>query len=210
VWLPLLTAVSACLAILGKYRGPGPLVYLFKPLTTVLILLLALLASPPVTPAYQWLIVLGLLFSLAGDVFLMLPRDRFVAGLVSFLIAHLFYIAAFAQQADGTPALPGLLVFAVYSVLLLGMLLPRTGRLRLPVIAYAVVLSAMGWQAAAQWALHGDLRALLALAGATLFILSDSILALDRFVRPFAAAQALLLSSYYLAQWLIALSVQAG
>src|SRR5690606_41962032 len=115
VWLPLLTAVSACLAILGKYRGPGPLVYLFKPLTTVLILLLALLASPPVTPAYQWLIVLGLLFSLAGDVFLMLPRDRFVAGLVSFLIAHLFYIAAFAQQADGTPALPGLLVFAVFS-----------------------------------------------------------------------------------------------
>lgn len=210
MWFPLLTAASAGLAIIGKYRGPGPLVYLFKPLTTVLILLVALFTSTPVTPAYQWLVVLGLLFSLAGDVFLMLPRDRFVAGLVSFLIGHLFYIAAFAVQAGGTLALPGLLAFAAYSVLLLATLLPRTGRLRVPVIAYAVVLSTMGWQASAQWAMHDDMRSLLALAGAVLFILSDSILALDRFVRPFAAAQALLLSTYYLAQWLIALSVQAG
>src|SRR5690606_6566403 len=159
---------------------------------------------------YQWLVVLGLLFSLAGGVFPMLPRARFVAGLVSFLIGHLFYIAAFAVQAGGTLALPGLLAFAACCVLLLATLLPRTGRLRVPVIAYAVVLSTMGWQASAQWAMHDDMRSLLALAGAVLFILSDSILALDRFVRPFAAAQALLLSTYYLAQWLIALSVQAG
>lgn len=208
--LATLIVLSAVLAIVGKYRRSPWLHYLCKPLTTVLILLVALLAPAPVTPVYQVLIVAGLVFSLAGDVFLMLPRDRFVAGLVSFLLAHLFYIAAFAVVAGGEPALPALALFALYGAGLLGVLLPRVGSLKVPVAIYAAVLSAMGWQAAAQWVAHDDLRTLLGLVGAVLFLLSDSILALDRFVRSFAAAEALLLATYYLAQWLIALSVSSA
>lgn len=205
-----LIVLSAVLAVAGKYRRSQWLHYVCKPLTTVLILLVALSAPAPVAPSYQALIAVGLVFSLAGDVFLMLPSDRFVAGLVSFLLAHLFYIAAFALFAAGEPALPALAMFALYGAGLLGVLLPRVGALKLPVAIYAAVLSAMGWQAAAQWVAHDGLRTLLALAGAVLFLLSDSILALDRFVRSFAAAEGLLLTTYYLAQWLIAMSVSSA
>jgi alkenylglycerophosphocholine/alkenylglycerophosphoethanolamine hydrolase len=55
--------------------------------------------------------------------------------------------------------------------------------------------------------LVGEEKALLALLGATLFVLSDSALAINRFVRPFKAVHAVVLSTYYAAQWLIALSV---
>jgi uncharacterized membrane protein YhhN len=92
--LTLLIAASAALTIRAEHRNARRAVYLFKPLTTVLVLALAATAPQPVWRGYQALVCAGLLFSLAGDVFLMLPRDRFVAGLASFLIAHLFYVAS--------------------------------------------------------------------------------------------------------------------
>ena len=61
----------------------------------VFIILIAVQASFNNLSRYAGFILAGLVFSLAGDVFLMLPSDQFMAGLVSFLIAHLFYIAAF-------------------------------------------------------------------------------------------------------------------
>jgi len=64
--------VIAAIAIAGEYRPTRTLVYVFKPLTTILIIALAVLAGQA-EAAYQRLIVLGLVLSLAGDVFLMLP-----------------------------------------------------------------------------------------------------------------------------------------
>mgnify|MGYP002683835671 CR=1 FL=1 len=87
-------ALCAALTIAAKYRQSKRLEYVCKPLATASILLIALLAEDPLTVRYQALIVLGLAASLAGDVFLMLP-DRFLPGLLSFLVAHLFYVAAF-------------------------------------------------------------------------------------------------------------------
>src|ERR1041384_5570246 len=95
--LTVLIAVSSLLTIVGQYRSRG-LVYVFKPLSTGLIIALALTAHEPATAQYYHLVLAGLVFSLAGDVFRMLPQDRFVAGLVSFLIAHLFYIVAFGSE----------------------------------------------------------------------------------------------------------------
>jgi uncharacterized membrane protein YhhN len=93
--MSLLVLLSASLHIRAEYSGPRWQVYVFKPLTTTLIIILALMATEPVSPFYQAMIVIGLVFSLGGDIFLMLPSDRFIGGLVSFLIAHLFYIVAF-------------------------------------------------------------------------------------------------------------------
>ena len=69
----------------GEYRGPRALVYVAKPLATLAILALAALAAPQAEPGVARWILLGLAFSLAGDVLLMLPSDRFAAGLASFL-----------------------------------------------------------------------------------------------------------------------------
>src|SRR5512143_3607936 len=99
--ISLAVILSACLTIAGRYVRPRRpwLIYLFKPLTTILILAIALLPGTFITDPYARLIGLGLLFSLAGDIWLVLPADRFLYGLVSFLLAHLCYIAAFVTAA---------------------------------------------------------------------------------------------------------------
>jgi uncharacterized membrane protein YhhN len=201
-----LIALSTALTIAGKYRSPA-LLYLFKPLTIGLIIALAWLTGAEQPDRYFWLILAGLLFSAAGDVFLMLPRDRFVPGLVSFLIAHLLYIAAFSAPA-GLFASPWLaLPYLAAAGGLLLILLPRTGKLALPVIVYASALAVMGWQAASRWDTLQDSASLYAMLGAILFLVSDGVLAINRFVKPFRAAEAVLLSTYFAAQTLIALSV---
>jgi uncharacterized membrane protein YhhN len=203
-------ALSAALHVRAEYRGPRWQVYLFKPLTTSLIILLAL-ALPPSSPApYKALIVLGLLFSLGGDVFLMLPQDRFVFGLLSFLVAHLFYIAAFTRGADFGFTWWALLLYLACGAAMLALLWPHLGAMRLPVLLYMAVILIMGWQALERWQTLGTPAALAAAAGAALFVISDSALALDRFRRPFPAARALVLTTYFAAQWLIAWSVGGG
>jgi len=87
--LTLLAILSASLHIRAEYYGPRYHVYLFKPLTMVFILLIVVQAGWPDFSLHKVAILAGLVCSLAGDVFLMLPSDRFVAGLVSFLLAHL-------------------------------------------------------------------------------------------------------------------------
>ena len=72
--------------------------YVFMPLTTLLILLLAATAPQSSSPRHQWSVVAGLLFSLAGDVCLMLPKDLFLAGLLAFLVAHGCYLFAFTAD----------------------------------------------------------------------------------------------------------------
>jgi uncharacterized membrane protein YhhN len=187
----------------------------FKPLTTLLIIALAARGESAL-PGYRGLVSAALVFSLAGDVFLMLPKDRFVAGLVAFLIAHLLYIAAFVQLGAHVTAWIAL-PFLVYAAVLLRIVLPHVQRrLKLPVIVYAAALTVMAWQACERaWAARSATPAeivgfggVLAAAGAVLFVASDSALAVNRFVRQFRGADALVLGTYFAAQTLIALSIR--
>lgn len=200
-------ALSAAFHLRADYRGPRWQAYVFKPLTTGLLLTSAALATPAQGPRYQIAVTVGLALSLLGDVFLMLPRDLFLAGLSSFLLAHLAYIVAFTSALPiGTaPAL--LLPLLAAAGILIRLLWPRVGRLRLPVLLYTAVILLMVWQA---WARGWEFRTLgagLAAVGATSFMVSDALLALNRFRRPWASAQALVMSTYVAAQALIALSV---
>jgi uncharacterized membrane protein YhhN len=207
--LSIAAAIAAGLAIRAHYLEANQRwqIYAFKPLATLLILALALSLSPA-RPEYQWAIAAGLLFSTAGDVFLMLPQDRFVAGLASFLVAHLCYVWAFTI---GVP-------FGAAPLLWLPFLLAGGGvlaaiwpglkpALRAPVTVYVIVIVAMAGQAAGRWHALGSALALAAAIGAGFFVVSDSILALDRFRKHFHAARALTLTTYWIAQLLIALSV---
>jgi len=202
--------VSAALHIPAEYGGPRWRVYVFKPLTTTLILAIACLPAAGVEARYQWAIVVGLLFSLAGDVFLMLPHDRFIAGLVAFLLAHVAYIVAFTTGAPlgTTPWL--LLPVAVVAAVILRVLWPGLGRLKLPVTVYVIVIVVMTWTAAARAVVLPSTATTIAAAGAVLFLASDAILALNRFGKPFRAGRALNLATYFAGQWLIALSVALG
>lgn len=204
--LSALVLVSALLHLVSERYGPRRAVYLFKPLTIVLIILVAAGAENSVSHFYKYAIIAGLVFSLAGDIFLMLPRDRFVEGLASFLLAHLCYIAAFTFEGGGERRLLYAVPFLLYGGLMLRVLLRGLGRMKAPVIVYMVVIMLMAWQALNRWAGTGQEGSGLALSGALLFVVSDSILALNRFRRPFASAQLFIMGTYFMAQWLIALS----
>jgi len=210
--LPSIVAVTALIDIVAVYRETRTVAYVFKPLSTVLIITLALLAQQA-DRTYQTLIVVGLLFSLAGDVFLMLPerpRSYFVPGLVAFLFAQLVYIGAFSLGTHWAGIhLVILLPYALFGLVVGTYLWPRLGAMKAPVVLYMIVILGMGWRAgvrvhAADVPITG---AVFALVGAVVFILSDLSLAVNRFARPFKAAEAVILSTYFTAQTFIALSL---
>ena len=208
--LSLLVLLTGGACIAAQLTRRQRRVYVFKPLTMVFVLALAAQPSASTTDFYRWTILAGLLFSLAGDVLLMLPSDRFAAGLASFLIAHLLYIAAFAADA-GLASRPGLLLpFAAGGLLVLALLWPGLGRLKPAVLVYVSAIAVMAWQATARWVEVGEIGALLACLGAVLFVVSDAALAIDRFRRPLRLAPLLVLGTYFSAQWLIALSIGVG
>ena len=195
------------LHISALYDGNRTQVYLTKPTAMLLILILAGVGRDRAPSRYAHLILAGLACSLAGDVFLMLPSDQFIPGLVSFLIAHLFYITAFRSEIAGFGPPWLALPFCGYGLAAFWILSPGLGGLKLPVLAYLLVILIMAWQAAVRWNAMRDRSCLFALAGALLFFISDSVIAYNRFHTRFYLAEALIMSTYFAAQWLIALSV---
>lgn len=215
--MDMLIFLSAIAAITGATLD-GPwlwLHYIGKPLATLLILWLPLSAQPAMDARYRRAVLAGLVLSLVGDVFLMLPGDRFVPGLVAFLLAHVCYIVAFAAGSSGKARAMAFVVVAAIAAGNLAGLLPRVdAALKIPVLAYVVVLATMAafalaraWTPAVARALPHSTR--LAAIGAVLFMVSDSLLAWDRFGGGVPARALLVLGTYYLAQWCIARSVRS-
>ena len=196
---------SGVLAIATGGRVRHRLFYLFKPLTTVLICALAVILLPAGADR-NWLLA-ALVFCLLGDMALMRQGDiAFAAGLAAFLVGHgLFVVVFLSRQAEFTwPAWwPVLLVYAVG---MLAWLLPKTGKLAPAVLLYVAAIMGMALSAGSLAA--GGLSATVAwqgkplvLLGALLFVASDTLLAIDRFIKPFAAAHGLILATYYSALW---------
>ena len=186
-----------------------------KPLATALIFVLAWRAQPAQSLRYRRWILAGIACSLCGDVFLMLPGDLFVPGLVAFLCGHACFIAGFLGDSRFAARPLPLLACLVYGAVNLALLWGSIDTaLRAPVIVYVVVLACMGGQAlvrAQVFARRRDAQAptaRLAALGALTFMLSDSLLAWDRFDGPLPWSSLWVLSSYYLAMWWIARSVQ--
>ena len=199
--------VSAGLTIWSDSAGRKRLFRLAKPLTTGLIIAVAAVAATPVPAAYKMLILGGLVFSLLGDVALIVPEKWFTAGLVAFLTAHVFYILAFKPGPGHRASTAIFLPFILYGLLMFFLLAPRLGKMKMPVLVYIGVITAMAGFAAGRFVDLGGTPRLLAFAGAILFLISDSVLAYDRFARKIPRAQFFILGTYFPAQLLIALSI---
>lgn len=219
-----LIAATAVGAIAGALLG-GPwlwLHYACKPLATASILALAIGAASPVSSRYRMLVCAGLMFSLVGDVFLMLPGDSFLAGLVAFLVAHLFYLVAFYGRSHARVRLTSVSMFAAFGVVnLIGLLPIVDAAMRVPVVLYVLALLLMaGFALARARSLHAlegmgsaiATSARLAAIGALFFVISDTLLAWNRFDGGIYLAPLWVLGTYFVAQWYIARSVelQAG
>lgn len=219
--MTLVFLLSVAAAILGALL-PGEMLgghapwlhYIGKPLATVLLCLQVLLVATPVSARYRRAVAIGMALSLVGDVCLMLPGDLFVPGLVAFLIAHIGYIVAFAPGSNAKARAMAFALVAVVGAANLVGLLPRVdAALKVPVVAYTVVLAAMAafalaraWTPAVSSALPHSAR--WGAIGAVLFMASDSLLAWDRFAGGIPMSALLVLGTYYAAQWCIARSVE--
>lgn len=202
-----LAIVLGAAAIIFDRQGRRPHVYVGRIGAMLLIILAAMLATRPFSTDYRLLIAAGLVLSLAGDVFMMLPEKKFTAGLACFLSAHGFYIAAFRPAPGERVSASTMLPFIVLGLLIFRMLAPALGRLKFPVLVYVAAICAMACLAASRFIIRGGTSPLLAMIGALLFMGSDGALAYNRFIRPFEGAQAAILGLYFPAQLLIALSV---
>lgn len=205
ITLAVAAAICAILAIIADWNEAKPSVFLvLKPLTTVLIAGIAALAPES---DYRTMILVGLGLSLIGDIALMFNSNAaFMTGLGSFLLAHLLFMWAFLSGVE-TRAVPlWAYGFVVYGVAFAAILLPRAGALKIPVLLYGAILTAMAVTASIRWNGLGNASGLLALVGATFFVVSDSALGARKFIGPYRGAQGLILATYWTAIGLIAAS----
>ncbi|MFN2463274.1 MAG: lysoplasmalogenase [Candidatus Dormibacteria bacterium] len=196
--LLLVGVAVACADWLAVTHGQRRVEYVCKPAVIVLLVGSAL-ALQPVSGTQRAWVVVALALSLAGDVALVLPRERFEVGLGAFLLAHAAYVVAFISSgfsaARAAMALTGLLI--VGAVLMQRVVRGlRAGPHRTPVAAlvtYGVALSATVMFAFAS-------RQPLAVVPAMLFYISDSVLATRRFIRPRPWMPLAVIVTYHLAQ----------
>lgn len=192
-----LIAVAA-LATACAATGLTDLYHVFKPLAMVLAIAFAIQRGLP-----SMLLLAALLFSLAGDVFLMLP-GQFIPGLVSFLIPHLCYIALFRRDAPWFASRRALATTLAAAALMYAVLFAHLGPvLKVAVAAYAVVIALMAAQAIGRATVMRTEAAIGVATGAVFFMLSDSILAINKFAMPLPMADLAILGTYYTAQILI-------
>jgi uncharacterized membrane protein YhhN len=196
--------------IAARYVPLPRLAGVLKPVPIAILLALVALGTGSVGPGYRALVVAALVFSMIGDVCLVFPT-RFTLGLGSFLVAHVLYLTAFAPAgAWDVTAWLWLVPFALFALAMFAYLSPHLGAKRGPVAVYIAVIALMGWRAVVR-AMAPDVPApsgALAGAGALVFMVSDGVLAVDRFAHRFRAAEAIVMATYYAAQVLIALSAR--
>lgn len=201
-----LAAVFAVADWIAVARGHKRLEYLAKPATLAALIGMALLLDPADPTQRAWWVV-ALAFSLAGDVFLML-EGRFVAGLASFLVGHLAYIAGFwlGPVAGSGPVelavallIPGLAAAALGPRILAGAR-AHDARLTLPVANYLAVIGAMVGSALLT-------RQPIAIAGALLFFASDAMIGWRNFVERKGWQDLGIITTYHVGQALLVLSL---
>lgn len=189
-----------------------PLHWVFKLLPMTLIITLAVTSpSARTSRVYKGLVVAGLIFSIGGDAFLLLSGDMwFTIGLASFLTGHLFYTAAMLTRLRGSllrwlSAVP-IVLYCVWMAFKFHEVLTsddtKSG-LWIPVLCYIIVIGLMFWTAI----LSGNGYAAI---GALLFVISDSVLAWNKFVEPLPSAGLMIMSTYFAAQLFLAGSISGS
>lgn len=199
----ILYAISASAVFIALLFDLQTLYLATKPLLMVTLLLYFISASKAY-PAWRIYVVIALVFSWAGDVFLM-TGNGFIAGLVAFLIAHVFNIVAYQRTgaANGELKPLDIIKFALYGSILFWIIYPGLGDMLFPVLVYALVLLVMGVWAHKRRGATNKTSFMMVSTGAILFALSDGMIAVSRFAFEIPGQQILIMSTYIIAQYLI-------
>jgi len=189
--------------------------YALKPVALVTLIAGAVALGADETASRLWLTLTALALSLAGDVFLMVPKDLFVPGLASFLVAHLAYVAALNPTPPPRLALAvaivvvGSVSLAVFVRIHDGLVRSGHRALTVPVAAYVAALSATVVSATVtfgrpDWSTGS---AALVLAGSALFYASDGLIGWTRVVGPAPGGRVAIMVAYHVGQALLVLGL---
>jgi len=203
--LPLAILIMAIIYIWLIPSDPLTIKILFKLVPMLLILMYAYLQKPFASSRNRWLILTGLFFCMQGDWLI----TWFILGLSSFLVGHLFYVGGFLTKWRFSIVRFVLFIpIAIYAFYMGSTIIHHLSdkgdtSLIWPVIFYITVISTMVWSAIMtgnKWAMFGSV----------LFMISDSILSWNQFVSSISYSSILIMTTYYLAQFFIAKSIQAS
>jgi uncharacterized membrane protein YhhN len=183
--------------------------YISKPLIVVSVVAYFLSQTSGSSTTLKKWILPALFFSWVGDILLMFQVASqlfFLLGLSSFLLAHIFYIIFFQSiraREKTTPKLWLLLIVLVYYTALISFLSPHLRDMKLPVIIYGAVISLMLSLALDMLFISNKRAGRWMMTGALLFVLSDSVLAINQFYQSFPLAGVIIMLTYGLAQLFI-------
>ena len=193
----------------GSYAGNNMIESITKPLLMIALFWYFIWSTKKVSSGLKKWILLALFFSWAGDMLLMFVVNNsvfFLAGLSSFLIAHIFYILFFhsvrvRESVTGKTFL--LFPVLIYYAVLMTLLSPGLGNMKLPVRIYGVFICFMLMLAMHMPYIKDKKAGLLMITGALLFVVSDSVLAINKFYNEFNGAGIVIMLTDGIAQLLI-------
>ncbi|WP_425076995.1 lysoplasmalogenase [Psychroserpens sp. S379A] len=197
--------------ICGQVNNFSTIHYFTKPLIVISLLLFFFNQSKQLNSFIKTFTILALVFSLIGDVALLFDGYNpiyFIVGLASFLLAHVMYVLVFLKHRDSSKnslGFIGLMLF--YAAFLFYILKDGLGDLLIPVIVYMIVILSMSTSAFLREKQNNIASYNWVLLGAILFMVSDSILALDKFYQSFQLSSLLIMSTYALAQFCIVIGI---
>jgi len=208
IWI-ILFGLVLLIDLVAVYLNNEPLQFITNPLLMPLLAIYLLLQTSSATSGLKAWIFLALFFSWVGDMLLLFDErgpNFFLFGLSAFLVAQVFYIIFFhnirmREYIRGNALL--LLLVIVYYSILINVLSPYLGNMKLPVRIYGVVLSFMVMLAMHTMLGKNKKAALWMTMGAILFVVSDSLLAFNKFFSPFNNAGVIIMLTYGLAQLFI-------
>ena len=197
-----------CIILLNQsVFWPG---FVSKALIIPVLIILFLANVNPLSNKLQKLMLAGLFFSWAGDAVLEFPGNNsnfFKFGLVCFLLTHLLYLTVFFLTPGKNPILSNRIYFLIpiiiYGVVFVSYLYAGLAEMKVPVILYTIIILTMLTAAINRVDKVNKVSYYLVLAGAILFVISDSTIALSKFSHPFESSGIVIMATYIVAQYLI-------
>lgn len=185
--------------------------YIAKPTIVISLIFLFVKTSGGVSKSIKRITILALGFSVLGDILLMFVDQSphfFTVGLVAFLLAHVMYILVFLKHRNKQKSIIGFVILLlVYASGLFYLLKDGLGDMLIPVIVYMIVILSMATTAFVRKGIVNSLSYNLVFVGAIFFMISDSILALNKFYQPIPLSNISIMLTYALAQFLIVLGI---
>ena len=182
-----------------------------KPLILASLILFFYLRSNHLMLKTRRLMLLALSFSLIGDVLIIfddISNNYFLAGLISFLLAHIMYIIVFLEKRNNSiKPIAYITILLIYAFGLFYLLKDGLEDMLIPVIIYVIAILTMAITASLRKENGSSLSYNLVLVGALLFVISDSFIALNKFYITITNEHLIIMSTYALAQYCIVMGI---